>query len=140
SQIAGNIVADNFDKVTRMRKRRHSSINSFIGVMYGISAGLAFALSISYSILNFISSIFNTFPHKFINDLGVFVGQPPNTMFIVEFFIVVILFMHAFVAGTALKVGDGGKLIHGLHHFIGIVWLISITIVGTNVIVSHLLF
>ena len=23
--------------------------------------------------------------------------------------------MHAFVAGTALKVGDGGKLIHGLN-------------------------
>ena len=139
AQKCGDIVADNFDRVTRMRKRRHSSISSFIGVMYGISAGLAFALSISYAILGFIGGIFSTFPTSFINDLGIFVAQPTNTMFTVELFIVIILFMHAFVAGTALKVGDGGKLIHGLHHFVAMVWLISITMIGTNIVVSHLL-
>ena len=54
-------------------------------------------------------------------------------------FLIVILFIHAFVAGTALKVGDGGKFIHSLHHFVLMAWIISLTVYGTGVVVSHLL-
>lgn len=42
---SGNIVANNFDRVVRLRKRRHSSVTSFVGVIYGITGGgLAFSL------------------------------------------------------------------------------------------------
>ncbi|WP_162509164.1 type II secretion system F family protein [Thermogymnomonas acidicola] len=60
---SGNIVANNFDRVVRLRKRRHSSVTSFVGVIYGITGGgLAFSLAISYGVLEIINQVFRTFP------------------------------------------------------------------------------
>lgn len=139
AEKAGSVVATNFDRVIRLRRRRHSSVTSYIGVIYGITGGLAFSLAISYGVLEIINNVFSTFSVSTISQFGIFVGQPSSSMFIIEVFLMVILFLHSFIAGTALKVADGGKIIHGLHHFVSMVWIVSIVVYGTLIVTSLML-
>ncbi|HLH86723.1 MAG TPA: type II secretion system F family protein [Thermoplasmataceae archaeon] len=131
SAKAGQVVADNFDRVIRLRKRRHASVSSYIGVVYGITGGLAFSLAIAFGVLEIINQVFSTFNISTLNSFGIFVSQPPSAIFTIEAFIVVILYVHALIAGIALKVADGGKVLHSLHHFVIMSWIISAVVYGT---------
>lgn len=139
AEMAGEIVATNFDRVVRMRRRRHAAAQSYVGVLYGITGGLAFALGISFGVLKIINQIFSTFDTSTLSDYGIFVGQPASAVFLIEIFISMILFVHSFIAGTALKVADGGKMMHGIHHSIVMSWIVSIVIYGTLVITGAIL-
>lgn len=136
---AGAVVADNFDKVIRLRKRRHASVSSYVGVLYGITGGLAFSLAIAYGVLQIINKVFSTFNVSSLNSFGIFVAQPSSSMFLIEAFVVAILMVHSFIAGTALKVADGGKISHGLHHFVTMVWIVTVVMYGTLRVVTLIL-
>ena len=139
SAEAGEVIAKNFDKVIRMRKRRHSAVTSYVGVLYGITGGLAFSLAISFGVLEIINKIFTSFSTTTLSGLGIFIGQPNAEIFIVEMFIMAILFVHAAIGGTALKVADGGKIAHGLHHVVIMMWIVSFVVYGTLMITNSLL-
>ncbi|MEM3676509.1 MAG: type II secretion system F family protein [Thermoplasmataceae archaeon] len=136
---AGQVVADNFDRVIRLRKRRHASVSSYIGVIYGITGGLAFSLAIAFGVLEIINQVFSTFDISTLNSFGIFVSQPPSTIFTIEAFIVMILYVHALIAGIALKVAEGGKVLHSLHHFVIMAWIISAVMYGTLYITQVIL-
>ncbi len=136
---AGKVVADNFDRVVRMRKRRHASVSSYVGVLYGITGGLAFSLAISFGVLEIINKVFASFDVSTLSDFGIFVSQPPSAIIEIEAFLVVILLVHSFIAGTALKVADGGKVTHGLHHFVIMSWIVTATLYGTLYLTSIML-
>ncbi len=136
---AGEIVANNFDRVVRMRRRRHAAAQSYVGVLYGITGGLAFALGISFGVLQIINQIFATFNTASLSDYGIFVGQPANAVFEIEVFISLILFVHSFIAGAALKIADGGKTIFGFHHSIIMSWIVSGVLYGTLLITNSIL-
>ncbi len=136
---AGMVVADNFDKVIRLRKRRHASVSSYVGVLYGITGGLAFSLAIAYGVLQIINKVFSTFNVSSLNSFGIFVAQPSSSMFLIEAFVIAILMVHSFIAGTALKVADGGKISHSLHHFVTMVWIVTGVMYGTLKVVNLIL-
>ena len=136
---AGSVVADNFDRVIRLRKRRHASVTSYVGVLYGITGGLAFSLAIAFGVLQIINQVFSTFNVSSLNSFGIFVSQPQSSIFTIEAFIVAILLIHSFIAGTALKIADGGKVVHGLHHFVIMTWIVTAVMYGTLQIVKLIL-
>lgn len=136
---AGAVVADNFDKVIRLRKRRHASVTSYVGVIYGITGGLAFSLAIAFGVLQIINQVFATFNVQSLNSFGIFVSQPQSSILIIEAFILAILLIHSFIAGTALKIADGGKVVHGLHHFVIMTWIVTLVMYGTLQIVKLIL-
>lgn len=139
SAKAGSVVADNFDRVIRLRKRRHASVNSYVGVIYGITGGLAFSLAISFGVLEIINRVFSTFNVSSLNSFGIFVSQPASSILLIEVFLVAILLLHSFIAGTALKFADGGKVVHGLHHFVIMTWIVSLVMYGTLYLTSIML-
>ena len=136
---AGAVVADNFDRVIRLRKRRHASVTSYVGVLYGITGGLAFSLAIAFGVLQIINKVFSTFNVQSLNSFGIFVSQPQSSILTIEGFIIAILLIHSFIAGTALKIADGGKVVHGLHHFVIMTWIVAIVMYGTLQIVNLIL-
>ncbi len=136
---AGTVVADNFDRVIRLRKRRHASVNSYVGVIYGITGGLAFSLAISFGVLEIINKVFATFNVSTLDSYGIFVSQPASSILLIEVFLVAILLIHSFIAGTALKFADGGKVMHGLHHFVIMTWIVSLVMYGTLYLTSIML-
>lgn len=137
---AGSVVADNFDRVIRLRKRRHASVSSYVGVLYGITGGLAFSLAIAFGVLQIINQVFSTFDVSSLNSYGIFVSQPTSSMLLIEVFVVAILMVHSFIAGMALKVADGGRVIHSLHHFVIMTWIVTtvmyVTLRLTNLILN----
>lgn len=139
AEMAGDIVARNFDRVVRMRRRRHAAAQSYIGVLYGITGGLAFALGISFGVLQIINQIFQTFNASTLTSFGIFVGQPASAIFLIELFISAILYVHAVIAGLALKIADGGKMIYGIHHAVIMSWIVAVVIYGTLQITQAIL-
>lgn len=139
AEMAGDIVARNFDRVVRMRRRRHAAAQSYVGVLYGITGGLAFALGISFGVLQIINSIFQSFDTSSISSFGIFIGQPATSILLIEVFISMMLYVHAMIAGIALKVADGGKMIFGIHHAVIMSWLVAIVMYGTLQITSAML-
>lgn len=139
AEMAGDIVAKNFDRVVRMRRRRHAAAQSYVGVLYGITGGLAFALGISFGVLQIIDSIFQTFDTSAISSFGIFLGQPASSILIIEIFISLMLYVHAFIAGIALKVADGGKMIFGIHHAVIMSWVVALVMYGTLLITGSIL-
>lgn len=139
ADVAGSVVADNFDKVIRLRKRRHASVTSYVGVIYGITGGLAFSLAIAFGVLQIINQVFATFNVQSLNSFGIFVSQPQSSILTIEAFVVAILLIHSFIAGSALKIADGGKVVHGLHHFVIMTWIVTIVMYGTLQVVSLIL-
>lgn len=139
SELAGEIVAKNFDRVVRMRRRRHAAAQSYVGVLYGITGGLAFALGISFGVLQIINQMFQTFDTSSLNDFGIFIGQPASAILLIQIFISMILYVHSFIAGVALKIADGGKMIYGLHHAVIMSWVVAVVIYGTLQITGSIL-
>ncbi len=136
---SGMIISGNFEKVVSMRKRRHSSVTGFVGIMYGLTAGLSFSLAISYGILKIIDGMFSKFNISSIGITGIFLSPPSSSIFMIEIFLVMILIVHSFIGGISLKVSDGGKIVHGLHHSILMVWIVAVMLYGTMYITSILL-
>ncbi|AKA49584.1 flagellar assembly protein FlaJ [uncultured archaeon] len=139
AEMAGDIVARNFDRVVRMRRRRHAAAQSYIGVLYGITGGLAFALGISFGVLKIINQIFTTFSTSTLTNFGIFVGQPANSILLIQIFISLILYVHSIIAGLALKIADGGKMIFGVHHAVMMSWIVAVVIYGTLQITGAIL-
>lgn len=131
AQMAGNIVSSNVDKITRLRRRRRLSVNTFTGIIYGITGGLAFSLAISFGILEIIDQVFKQFAISDLTAYGIFFSPPSATIFSIEVFLFAILYIHAFISGIAMKIADGGKKMHGLHHIVIMMWIISLIVWGT---------
>ncbi|MGC8608685.1 MAG: type II secretion system F family protein [Thermoplasmata archaeon] len=136
---SGMIISSNFEKVISMRKRRHSSVTGFVGIMYGLTAGLSFSLAISYGILKIIDGMFSKFKVSSMGITGIFLSPPSSSIFMIEIFLIMILIVHSFIGGISLKVSDGGKIVHGLHHSVLMVWIVSLTVYGTLYITTMLL-
>ncbi|PYB68869.1 flagellar assembly protein FlaJ [Thermoplasma sp. Kam2015] len=136
---SGMIVSENFEKIVGLRKRKHSSVTSFVGIMYGITAGLAFSLAISYGILKIIDGIFSGFNLSALGVTGIFLAPPSSSVYLIEIFLMIILFVHSFIGGVSLKVSDGGRIVHGLHHTVLMIWIVSFVVYGTLQITSILL-
>lgn len=139
SELAGEIVAKNFDRVVRMRRRRHAAAQSYVGVLYGITGGLAFALGISFGVLQIINQIFQTFSTSTLTSFGIFIGQPASAIVLIQIFISMILYVHSFIAGVALKIAEGGKMLFGLHHAVIMSWTVAVVIYGTLQITGAIL-
>ncbi|MCL4358718.1 MAG: archaellar assembly protein FlaJ [Candidatus Thermoplasmatota archaeon] len=136
---AGNIVSTNVDKITRLRRRRRLSVNTFTGVIYGITGGLAFSLAISFGILEIIDKVFKQFAISGLATYGIFFSPPSATILSIEIFLFAILYIHAGISGISMKIADGGRKLHGIHHIVIMMWIISIVVYGTLQITTILL-
>jgi flagellar protein FlaJ len=139
ASASGNIVSENVDKITRLRRRRRLAVNTFTGIVFGLTGGLAFSLAISFGILEIIDKVFKQFQISSLSAYGIFFSPPSATIFSIEVFLFAILFLHAFISGMAMKIADGGKKTHGIHNVVIMMWIISVIVWGTLQLTSLLL-
>ncbi|MEM0154980.1 MAG: type II secretion system F family protein [Thermoplasmataceae archaeon] len=139
ASASGNIVSENVDKITRLRRRRRLAVNTFTGIVFGLTGGLAFSLAISFGILEIIDKVFKQFQISSLSAYGIFFSPPTATIISIEVFLFAILFLHAFISGMAMKIADGGKKSHGIHYVVIMMWIISVIVWGTLQLTSLLL-
>ena len=49
------------------------------------------------------------------------------------------LYVHAGISGISMKIADGGRKLHGIHHIVIMMWIISLVVYGTLQITTILL-
>ncbi|MFP4654717.1 MAG: archaellar assembly protein FlaJ [Methanohalobium sp.] len=137
--VIGNIIATNFHRMITLRKKRYQTASSFVGVLYGLTAGVAFTLNISIGVVKIMQDMFHgidmpsnmsmsTILHTNIGDIGV-----------LSILVMVIMVAHSLMSAMLIRVIDGGSFLRGATDFVIMVWISGIVAVITDYGVDALL-
>lgn len=125
--IIGEIISKNFMSILSMRKLRYSSASSLIGVLYGLTAGIAATMFLAVSIIAMLAKLFSTLSIPDI-DIGISIATIGSTN--VDLMITMLMFMmvcHSLISAMLIRVVDGGHHFNTYTHFVGLVWVSALT-------------
>ncbi|MFU8766992.1 MAG: type II secretion protein F, partial [Candidatus Methanoperedens sp.] len=129
--IIGNIISINFMEILSMRKLRYSSASGLVGILYGMTLGLATTMFLSISIIAMLSKLFSNtrIPDM---DIGLSIHTVINTD--IGLLTTMIMFMmvgHAFISASLIRVIDGGHFFNTYNHMVGLVWVSALAAEAT---------
>ncbi|ENN95829.1 flagellar assembly protein J [Methanocaldococcus villosus KIN24-T80] len=137
-KLAANIISKNFRKIIQLRKSKYQNVQQFVGVIYGLGAGLALALfaslGVAYMITNLYSSL--NIPETVIQIIHV---APLTNAKLVEYILYGSLIIYAIMSSILIKILDGGHKYSAFLHFVIIVWICSLVAYGTKLLVLKVL-
>ncbi len=125
-EVIGEIIADNFMHIVSLRKLRYSSSSSLVGIMYGLTAGIAFTLYISVSVVGLMNSIFTNADIPEDMDMGLYLGSGGMDVVLVSSLLMALLVFHSLISALLVRVVDGGHFFNIYTHFVGLLWTSSI--------------
>jgi flagellar protein FlaJ len=125
-EVIGEIISDNFMHIVSLRRLRYSSSSSLVGVIYGLTAGIAFTLFVSVSVVGLMSSIFITSDIPEDMDIGLYIGAEGMDVALVTTLLMGLLFFHSFFSALLVRVVDGGHFFNIYTHFVGLLWISGI--------------
>lgn len=136
---AAEIISENFITINNLRARRSQSASSFIGIAYGVIVGIAFALYISFGVVESMNSLYSS-----LQIAGEVVGAilhtvPPEDLSALSNLITLLLMAHAIMATFAIKIIDGGRFMAGLIHTVGMSWVAAISGYASQMAIKSLL-
>ena len=121
--IIGDIISKNFMDIVSLRKLRYSSASSLIGVLYGMTAGIAATLFLAVSIIAMLAKLFSNTSIPNI-DIGISIASIANTN--IPLMTALLMFMmvcHSLLSATLIRIVDGGHHFNTYTHFVGLVWI-----------------
>jgi len=121
--IIGDIIGRNFMSILSMRKLRYSSASSLIGVLYGLTAGIAATMFLAVSIIAMLAKLFSSLSIPDI-DIGISIATIGSTN--VDLMVTMLMFMmvcHSLISAMLIRVVDGGHHFNTYTHFVGLVWV-----------------
>jgi archaeal flagellar protein FlaJ len=134
----GRIISDNFVEITNLRKGRYQTASSFRGLLYGLMAGMAFALYVGLGIVDMLENIFN--------DMDMPEGTPFMEFFhfssdsvLTNFLVMALLLGHAVTSALMVKIADGGNYFRSYGDLVGMFWVAAIVGVGAGRAIEYLL-
>lgn len=125
-EVIGEIISDNFMHIVSLRKLRYNSSSSLVGIMYGLTAGIAFTLYIALSVVGLMNSIFTTADIPEDMDMGLFLGSAGMDVALVSSLLMALLLFHSLISALLIRVVDGGHFFNIYTHFVGLLWASSI--------------
>jgi flagellar protein FlaJ len=125
-EVIGEIIADNFMHIVSLRKLRYNSSSSLVGIMYGLTAGIAFTLYISVSVVGLMNSIFTNADIPEDMDMGLYLGSGGMDVVLVSSLLMALLVFHSLISALLVRVVDGGHFFNIYTHFVGLLWTSSI--------------
>jgi len=138
-KMVAEILAKNFTILNNLRTRRAQSVSSFVGISYGVIIGIAFSLYVSLGVVQSMNKIYSSLKVSLENVAPVLHTVPFTELQVVSMLISLILIFHAIISSFAIKIMDGGKLISGLVHTVGMTWFAAIAGYASQKIISSLL-
>ncbi|NOR17888.1 archaellar assembly protein FlaJ [candidate division WOR-3 bacterium] len=125
-EVIGEIIADNFMHIVSLRKLRYNSSSSLVGIMYGLTAGIAFTLYIALSVVGLMNSIFTTADIPEGMDMGLYLGSGGMDVALVSSLLMALLVFHSLISSLLIRIVDGGHFFNIYTHFVGLLWTSSI--------------
>lgn len=133
------IVSENFIVINNLRKRRGQTTSSFIGIAYGVIIGISFALYISFGVVESMNSLYSSLQIA-SNVVGSILHTvPPEDISFISTLITLLMLTHAILSTFAIKIMDGGRVMAGLIHTVGMMWVAGISGYVTQIAITSLL-
>jgi flagellar protein FlaJ len=129
----GDLIARNGERIIALRMRRSQTTTTLIGVLYGITASLSFALFIGVKIIDIMGkSLVSAELSGNLEAINVINLQLYNIP-LVNFMISLILIIHSMLSAIMIKVVDGGHQVNGYFHFVVMVWISAVSALLTDI-------
>lgn len=125
--IIGEIISKNFMSILSMRKLRYSSASSMIGVLYGMTAGIAATMFLAVSIISMLAKMFSNVSIPDI-DIGISIATIASTNVpLMTTMLMIMMICHSLISAMLIRVVDGGHHFNTYTHFVGLVWVSALT-------------
>ncbi|MCE8422869.1 MAG: archaellar assembly protein FlaJ [Candidatus Methanoperedens sp.] len=126
-EVIGNIIGDNVMEINSLRKLRYSSASSLVGMLYGLTAGIAFTMFLSLVIVGMLGKIFAKASLPEGMDIGISLAAATSmNIGLMTFLLMAMLVGHSFVSSVLIRVVDGGHMFNVYTHFVGMLWISAI--------------
>lgn len=125
--VIGDIISKNFMAILSMRKLRYSSASSLIGVLYGMTAGIAATMFLALSIIAMLAKLFSNVSLPEI-DIGISIATiGASNIPLMTSMLMVMMVCHSLISAMLIRVVDGGHHFNTYTHFVGLVWISALT-------------
>ncbi|HMB45862.1 MAG TPA: archaellar assembly protein FlaJ [Candidatus Methanoperedens sp.] len=125
--IIGDIISKNFMSILSMRKLRYSSASSLIGVLYGMTAGIAATMFLALSIIAMLAKMFSNISIPDI-DIGISIATISATNIpLMTTMLMIMMVCHSLMSAMLIRIVDGGHHFNTYTHFVGLVWISALT-------------
>jgi len=125
--VIGDIISKNFMAILSMRKLRYSSASSLIGVLYGMTAGIAATMFLALSIIAMLAKLFSNVSLPDIN-IGISIAAIGSSNIpLMTSMLMVMMVCHSLISAMLIRVVDGGHHFNTYTHFVGLVWISALT-------------
>ncbi len=126
-EVIGEVIGDNVMEINSLRKLRYSSSSSLSSMMYGLTAGIAFTMFLSLTIVKMLTQVFTAANMPEGVDIGISMSAAAGMNFdIMTFMIMAMLVGHSFLSAILIRVVDGGHMFNIYTHFVGLLWVSAI--------------
>jgi len=125
-EVIGEIIGDNFMHIVSLRRLRYNSSSSLVGVMYGLTAGVAFTMFMTLSIVEVLNNIFVDANVPEGLDVGLSIGSGGMDIALLTSLLMGMMVLHSLLCSMLIRVVDGGHFFNIYTHFVGLIWVSSI--------------
>ncbi len=127
-EVIGEIIGDNVMEINSLRKLRYSSSSGLIGVLYSLTAGVSFTVFLSLTIVKMLTEIFANTDMPSSADIGISLASAASfNIELLTFLTMVMLLGHSFLSAVLMRVVDGGHMFNIYTHFVGLLWVSSLS-------------
>ncbi|KCZ71131.1 archaeal flagella assembly protein J [Candidatus Methanoperedens nitroreducens] len=125
--VIGDIISKNFMRILSVRKLRYSSAASLIGVLYGLTAGIAATMFLALSIISMLSNLFSNIVVPSL-DIGISIATVVNMdIDLLTNILMIMMAGHSLMSAMLIRVVDGGHHFNTYTHFVGFVWVSALS-------------
>lgn len=125
-EVIGEMISDNFMHIVSLRKLRYSSASSLVGIMYGLTAGIALTMFLSLAIVGVLNNIFTVAEIPEGLDIGLSIGAEAMNITLLTALLMTMMVFHSLISTLLIRVVDGGHFFNTVTHFVGLLWTSSI--------------
>ncbi len=129
----GNIISKNVERINALRMHRSQTTTSLIGVLYGMTASLAFALYVGVEVIDLMSRSFKLMELPEGVPAATVISLQQYNMAEVQFMIALLLIIHSTLSSIMIKIVDGGHQVNAYFHFVVMLWISALSALVTDV-------
>jgi flagellar protein FlaJ len=134
----GRIISVNFNFIITLRKQRYQMAGNFKGMLYGLVAGMAFALFVGVGIVGLLKGIFTEITLPESSPFGSFLSFDVDIT-LMGFLVVLLLLAHSMASGLMIHIADGGSYSRTYFDFVLMFWVAAVVSVGAERTLGNLL-
>lgn len=118
----GELISNNFNTVLQLREHRTRMTVTIIGVLYGMTAAMGFALFLGLEIVAILTEVSSDFDLAEMG-FGQLLHPDIYNLPMIEAQILVLIFLNAVFSSLMIRSVDGGHKANSSIHFVALTWI-----------------